>query len=74
MTDKFKEIPLQKLIDEFNLEGIYLPMDAAQIYIEETDVNRPGLQLMSFMSILIRREFKLSAKWNLHILQPLKKI
>ena len=47
MADKFK-VQLQKIIDEFNLESIFLPAEATEIYIEETDVNRPGLQFMGF--------------------------
>ena len=47
MAEKFK-VQLQKIMDEFKLESIYLPMDATQIFIEEADVNRPGLQLMGF--------------------------
>ena len=47
MAEKFK-VQLQKILDEFKLESIYLPMEATEIYIEETDVNRPGLQLMGF--------------------------
>lgn len=47
VADKFK-VTLQKIITEFQLESIYLPLEASQIFIEETDVNRPGLQLMGF--------------------------
>ena len=41
-------VELKKIIDEFKLESIYLPVDASKLLIEETDVNRPGLQLMGF--------------------------
>lgn len=47
MTDKFK-VSLQKVIDEFKLETIYIHKDAEEIMIDETEVNRPGLQLMGF--------------------------
>jgi HPr kinase/phosphorylase len=47
MVEKFK-VQLKKILDEFNLESIFVPDDPAKIYIEETDVNRPGLQLMGF--------------------------
>lgn len=47
MADNFK-ISLQKIMDEFKLENIYIPGDANQLFIAETDVNRPGLQLMGF--------------------------
>lgn len=47
MADKFK-VSLQKIIDEFKLESIYVPKSPEEIFIEENDVNRPGLQLMGF--------------------------
>ena len=47
MAEQFK-VSLQKIIDEFKLEVIYIHKDADTIMIEENDVNRPGLQLMGF--------------------------
>lgn len=47
MADKFT-VSLQKVIDEFKLEVIYIHKDAETIMIDENDVNRPGLQLMGF--------------------------
>ena len=47
MTDKFK-VSLKKIIDEFKLETIFIPKAAEEIFIDENDVNRPGLQLMGF--------------------------
>ncbi|MDE5765236.1 MAG: HPr(Ser) kinase/phosphatase [Ruminococcus sp.] len=47
MMDNFK-VSLQKVIDEFKLEVIYIHKDAEDIMIDETEVNRPGLQLMGF--------------------------
>ncbi|MCC8135345.1 MAG: HPr(Ser) kinase/phosphatase [Ruminococcus sp.] len=47
MAEKFK-VSLQKVIDEFKLETIYIHKDANELMIEENDVNRPGLQLMGF--------------------------
>ncbi len=41
-------VPLQALVDEFNLEKVFLPKPAAEIVISENDVTRPGLQLMGF--------------------------
>ncbi len=55
MAEIFK-VSLQKIIDEFKLESIFLPKDANDILIGENEVNRPGLQLMDFMNILTRRE------------------
>lgn len=47
MAENFK-VSLQKVIDEFKLEVIYIHKDANDIMIDENDVNRPGLQLMGF--------------------------
>ena len=47
MSEKFT-VSLKKIIDEFHLESIHLPDDPEKIMISETDVNRPGLQLMGF--------------------------
>ncbi|MCR5167939.1 MAG: HPr(Ser) kinase/phosphatase [Oscillospiraceae bacterium] len=44
---KFK-VPLKSIIDEFSLEAINLPADADTRLIEETEINRPGLQLAGF--------------------------
>lgn len=47
MASKFT-VGLDKIIEEFKLETIHLPKDASEIQIDETDVTRPGLQLMGF--------------------------
>ena len=47
MAENFK-VSLQKVIDEFKLEVIYIHKDASEVMIDENDVNRPGLQLMGF--------------------------
>ncbi len=47
MAEKFK-VSLQKVIDEFKLETIYIHREAKEVMIDENDVNRPGLQLMGF--------------------------
>ncbi|MDO5558255.1 MAG: HPr(Ser) kinase/phosphatase [Oscillospiraceae bacterium] len=46
-SNKFT-VSLQKIIDEFKLEVLYLPKDANEIMISENEINRPGLQLMYF--------------------------
>ena len=55
MADKFK-VSLKKIIDEFKLESIFVPKDAEEIFIDENDVNRPGLQLMGFYEYFNHRE------------------
>jgi len=41
-------VPLKAIVDEYNLESIFLPKPAEEIEIIENDVIRPGLQLMGF--------------------------
>ncbi|MCI5752138.1 MAG: HPr(Ser) kinase/phosphatase [Oscillospiraceae bacterium] len=48
MAERRFRVPLKNIIDEFSLEAIHLPLDAAKLFIEETEVNRPGLQLSGF--------------------------
>lgn len=40
--------PLQKLIDEFKLEILYMPENGENSLITNNDTNRPGLQLAGF--------------------------
>lgn len=47
MADNFK-VSLKKIIDEFKLETIYIQKEPEEIFVCETEVNRPGLQLMGF--------------------------
>lgn len=39
-------VSLNKIIDEFKLESVYLPDD--EVLIDSADVNRPGLQIVGF--------------------------
>ncbi len=48
MSNNKFTVTLRQIVDEFKLEGIYLPDDADKIVISENEVNRPGLQLMNF--------------------------
>ena len=48
MPAKKFNVDLKTIIDEFHLETIYLPEDSSRLTVEETDINRPGLQLMGF--------------------------
>lgn len=48
MAERKFKVPLKNIIDEFSLEAIHLPLDASKLFIEETEVNRPGLQLSGF--------------------------
>ena len=48
MAERKFTVPLKNIIDEFNLEALHLPLEPSKLLIEETEVNRPGLQLSGF--------------------------
>ena len=48
MSDRKYTVTLKEIIDEFDLESIYLPADAVKLFVSETEINRPGLQLVGF--------------------------
>ena len=50
MQSKYS-IPLSTLIDEFQLQEIYLPENAKDIKVSCPEVNRPGLALSGFMEV-----------------------
>ncbi len=50
MKSKFS-VSLQRIIDEFELETIYLPVDPEKVLISNTDCMRPSLQLAGFTDI-----------------------
>lgn len=52
-------VPLQKIIDEFELECLYLPQDYQNIKITVEDVNRPGLQLAGFFDYFVHERLQL---------------
>ncbi|MCQ2450235.1 MAG: HPr(Ser) kinase/phosphatase, partial [Clostridia bacterium] len=41
-------VSLEKIIEEFSLESIYLPGEAADILIATAEINRPGLQMAGY--------------------------
>ena len=45
MAENFT-VSLNKIIDEFKLESIYVPEE--EVFIDSADVNRPGLQIVGF--------------------------
>jgi HPr kinase/phosphorylase len=48
MAEKKYSVSLKAIIDHFELEALYLPMDASKLFIHQADINRPGLQMMGF--------------------------
>ena len=43
-------VPLCKLVDEFDLEKVYIPEHYEEILVRTPDINRPGMQLIGFFN------------------------
>jgi len=43
-------VPLYKLVDEFDLEKVYIPEHYEDILVRTPDINRPGMQLVGFFN------------------------
>lgn len=48
MTDSMFSIPLNQVIDEFQLEKIFVASDIDEVEVSSSDVNRPALQIAGF--------------------------
>lgn len=46
--EKKYSVSLEKIIEEFALEQLYIPCDPADLFVTTSDINRPGLQLAGF--------------------------
>ncbi|MDR0983683.1 MAG: HPr(Ser) kinase/phosphatase [Ruminococcus sp.] len=64
-------ISLRKIIDEFLLEDIYLPKNPEKIFITDTDVTRPGLQLAGFYEYFIPDRIQIIGNAEHHYLSKL---
>jgi len=52
-------VPLKKLIDDYDLESIYLPKNYEDVKIYANDVNRPGLQLVGYFDYFDERRIQI---------------
>ena len=43
-------VPLYKLVDEFELEKVYIPENYEEVLVRTPDINRPGMQLIGFFN------------------------
>jgi len=43
-------VPLCKLVEEFELEKVYIPENYEEILVHTPDINRPGMQLIGFFN------------------------
>lgn len=60
-VDEYK-LPLKKVIEEFELEKIYETDDLDSVMITNTDVNRPGLQMVGFFDYFDNSRIQIMGK------------
>ncbi len=72
MSDNKFTVSLDKIIDEFKLETIYVHKPANEILIHETDVNRPGLQLSGFYTYFNPERIQILGKMEFAFLSGLE--
>ncbi len=71
MSENKFTVSLEKIIDEFKLEAIYLHKPAGEIMIDENDVNRPGLQLSGFYTYFNPERIQIIGKMEFAYLSTL---
>lgn len=71
MAENKFTVSLEKIIDEFKLEAIYLNKPANEIMIDENDVNRPGLQLSGFYTYFNPERIQILGKMEFAYLSTL---
>lgn len=65
-------LPLTKIIDEFELEKIYEPKNLEEMLVDNTDVNRPGLQMVGFFDYFDNSRIQIMGKVEFTYLEQLK--
>lgn len=61
-------VSLDKIINEFSLEPVYMPTAAEDICISSADVNRPGLQLAGFFEFFDSARLQILGKTEMEFL------
>lgn len=61
MKTNFK-IELSKIISEFSLEILNMPEDSKNIFIDSTEVNRPGLQMAGYFEFFDEKRIQIIGK------------
>ena len=55
-------VSLKKIIDEHQLETLYLPSDAEKILITTPEINRPGLHIAGYYEFYDERRIQILGK------------
>lgn len=70
---KIYTVSLKEIIDEFNMETIYLPKNAQEIKIVSADLNRLGLQLVGFFDFFDSSRIQILGKVEYTYLKTIDK-
>lgn len=62
-------ISLEKIISEFSLESLNMPLDPAKILISTTEVNRPGLHMAGYFEFFDEKRIQIIGKSEESFLQ-----
>lgn len=64
-------VTLDKVINELNLETIYLPEEAESLHVSSTDINRPALLLAGFTDYFDNRRLQICGRVEVSYLDQL---
>ncbi len=66
-------VTLKEIVDEFNLESIFVPAAVENIQISENEVTRPGAQLMGFYEYFVAERIQIMGNMEMAYLNSLEK-
>lgn len=64
-------VTLERIINEHNLEAVYLPKNADEILINSSDVNRPGLEMIGYYEFFDNNRIQILGKSEASFLEKL---
>lgn len=71
MAEKYS-VSLERIINEFDLETVYLPQDAKNIKISSMEVNRPGLLLSGYLEYFDCNRIQVAGKGEMNYIYSLE--
>ncbi|MGN0162146.1 MAG: HPr(Ser) kinase/phosphatase [Candidatus Ornithomonoglobus sp.] len=63
------KLPLSKLIEKFQLEVLYEPQNMDSIFVTNSDINRPGLQMVGFSKLFDSSRIQIMGKVEFSFLE-----
>ena len=66
-------VSLERIIKEFSLESLHMPCEPGEVLIENTEINRPGLQFCGYYEYYDNKRIQILGKSELSYLRELEK-